>query len=87
MITEKLEGGSNGKIKVTKNDGLFVTMIDFSGLYSSKEEINAMLEKAKVGLSDGDSYGSDYKLFKRMNYAFDNNTISDVCDRIISAIK
>ncbi len=85
-IKNTLEKMSKGKIKVIEQDGLFVGLIDFTGLGKTKDELDTMLDKAKVGLSSGEMFGEGFELYKRINYAFAPSVIEEVCKRIVDQI-
>lgn len=87
LLCDRLSKETNGNIQVITNDGMFVTLIDFSKVFKSKEALNVFMEKCKVGLAAGDDYGKDYALFKRINFAMPTSVINDIIDRIVNQYK
>ncbi|MBY7143960.1 pyridoxal phosphate-dependent aminotransferase [Virgibacillus sp. NKC19-3] len=84
-VTEMLEKHTD--LKVTRPEGTYLLWIDCSALNLEKSDLNKfMIEKAKVGLNAGASYGDDGANFMRMNIACPKSTVKEGVKRIIDAL-
>lgn len=76
------------ELKVIRTEGTYLLWIDCSALNLDDEELKRfMIEKAKVGLNPGNSYGEEGKGFMRMNIACPRGTLEEGVSRIINALK
>jgi cystathionine beta-lyase len=76
------------EVKVYDLEGTYLMWLDFSALNISDDDLNKlMVEKAKVGLSQGISFGENGTGFMRMNIGSPRTVIEDAVNRIIKAIK
>lgn len=86
-VTEMFETHAK-ELKVTRSEGTYLLWIDCSALNMDKEELKSfMIEKAKVGLNPGVSYGEEGNSFMRMNLACPRTTLEEGVNRIINALK
>ncbi|UJL45148.1 pyridoxal phosphate-dependent aminotransferase [Virgibacillus sp. NKC19-16] len=84
-VTEMLEEYTD--LKVIRSEGTYLLWIDCSTLNLDKNDLNKfMIEKAKVGLNTGASYGEDGGNFMRMNIACPKATVEEGVKRIIDAV-
>ncbi len=75
-------------VKVSSLEGTYLMWLDFSALNMSDDDLNKlMIDKAKVGLSQGISFGKNGTGFMRMNIGSPRAVIEDSVKRIIEAIK
>lgn len=83
-LTEETEG----KVSVLDAEGTYLLWLDFKQLNMSDKELQRFLiEKAKIGLNAGSSYGVDGEQFMRMNIACPKETVAAGVDRIVHAIR
>ncbi|WP_373893155.1 MalY/PatB family protein [Virgibacillus natechei] len=84
-VTEMLEKHTD--LKVIRPEGTYLLWIDCSALNLDKDSLNKfMIEKAKVGLNTGASYGEEGESFMRMNIACTKATVEEGVQRIIDAV-
>ena len=83
FIAEKLP-----EIKVVKPEGTYLMWLDFNGTKISQDKIQEFLiNKAKVAMNDGGSFGSNGKGFARMNVACPRYMVEEAMERIEKALK
>ena len=83
FIAEKLP-----EIKVVKPEGTYLMWLDFNGTKISQDKIQEFLiNKAKVAMNDGGSFGSNGKGFARMNVACPRYMLEEAMERIEKALK
>lgn len=76
------------ELKVIPAEGTYLLWIDCSGLGMDDQTLQSfMIEKAKVGLNTGISYGNEGSQFMRMNIACPRQTLEEGVNRIIHAIQ
>jgi len=67
------------KVKIIKPDASYLVWIDFRALFSSQAELKDwIIEKAKLGLNDGESFGGESQMgtgFMRINLAVAKPTL------------
>ncbi|KLO22570.1 cystathionine beta-lyase [Marinitoga sp. 1197] len=76
------------EVRVIKSEGTFLVWLDFRKLNLSQDELKDLLEKkAKIGLNNGITFGTNGEGFMRMNIATSRDNIIEACRRIEKAIK
>lgn len=76
------------QLKVVQSEGTYLLWVDCSELGMNSEELNTfMIEKARVGLNAGVSYGEEGEKHMRINIACPRATLEEGVDRIIKAVK
>ena len=84
-VVKRLE--SETSLKVTKTEGTYLLWIDCSSLGLSSEELHTfMIQKARVGLNAGFSYGEEGATYARINIACPKETLVEGINRIIDAV-
>lgn len=75
------------EIKVKLPQATYLLWIDFRGLGMSDEELNRFLvQKAKIGMNRGSSFGTNAEGFMRMNMACTRATAEEAMSRLHAAI-
>lgn len=75
------------RIKVVPLEGTYLVWLDCRELKLSQKELRKFfIEKAKVGLNDGDNFGSGGKGFMRINIAATRQTITKAMKQIETAV-
>lgn len=75
-------------IKVSKQDGLFLSWLDFAPTGLTKEEdVKKLMTDCNFTASTGSSYGADCVSFMRLNIAQPEVVVKDVVERIKNYIK
>lgn len=73
-------------VKMLKPEGSFLLWLDFRPTGLSHEEVGRLLvEKAKVGLNDGQAFGKEGTGFRRMNIGCPRSVLQEGLQRIKSA--
>ncbi|CEO09633.1 MalY/PatB family protein [Paraclostridium sordellii] len=76
------------KIKVTKQEGTFLTWLDCRELRLSNEDLDSFfIDKAKLALSSGAVFGNGGSGFMRMNIGCPLNTIKEALGRLKIAVE
>lgn len=76
------------ELKVVKTEGTYLLWINCSALNMDSKSLNKfMIEKAKVGLNSGASYGKEGEHYMRMNIACPRATLEEGVKRIIDAVQ
>lgn len=87
-VIDRLENGTDGKIKVFDSEGTYLLWADFSKLNLSDKELKRFLiEKAKVGLNAGIDYGEKGTNHMRINIACPKQTLTEGIERIVTAVQ
>ncbi|WP_304341409.1 MalY/PatB family protein [Metaclostridioides mangenotii] len=74
-------------LKVNKPEATYLLWVDFSGLGKSNEEIaKALVEKGKVALNNGPSFGIGGDQFQRINLACPRAMVEEGLSRIKTAV-
>jgi cystathionine beta-lyase len=74
-------------VKMVKPEATYLIWLDCQELNLPQPELNALfLEKAKVGLSDGESFGRTGKGFMRINVACPRSVLKEALERIRAAV-
>lgn len=81
MMCEMLK---DTKIKIAKQDGLYVSWLEFkdAGL-ETKEDLEKMMQEINVTLSMGYNYGKEFTTCLRMNIAQAPDVVKDVTERLV----
>lgn len=75
------------KIKVIKQEGTFLTWLDCRGLGLSDDELERFfIDKAKLALSNGVSFGKGGNGFMRMNIGCPLSTIKEALNKLKNAV-
>ena len=84
-VAKRLE--SETSLKVTKTEGTYLLWIDCSSLGLSPEDLHQfMIQKARVGLNAGFSYGEEGATYARINIACPKETLVEGINRIVDAV-
>ncbi|MBP2076450.1 MalY/PatB family protein [Oceanobacillus polygoni] len=76
------------ELKVVKTEGTYLLWVDCSALDMDSTSLNKfMIEKARVGLNAGASYGEGGDQYMRMNIACPRATLEEGVKRIIDAVQ
>ncbi|WP_084670772.1 MalY/PatB family protein [Marinitoga hydrogenitolerans] len=76
------------EVGVIKSEGTFLVWLDFRKLNLSQDELKDLLEKkAKIGLNNGITFGTNGEGFMRMNIATSRENVMEACKRIENVIK
>ena len=62
--------------------GTYLALMDFTSFPFAKEVYKVMLERAKVGLNDGPTFGPGYQGFLRLNFATSRPILQEALGRI-----
>jgi cystathionine beta-lyase len=83
FISERLP-----EIKVVEPEGTYLVWLDFRGLGMDQEELRKfIIEKAKLGLNDGVTFGEEGKGFQRMNIACPRSILKKALEQLETAVK
>ncbi len=75
-------------IRLVEPEGTYLLWIDFNGLNLKKEDLdNLILKRAKLGMSDGATFGEEGEGFKRMNIACPKAVLEEAMERLLVAYK
>lgn len=75
-------------VKMIKPEGSFLLWLDFRGTGLSHEEVGRILvEKAKVGLNDGKTFGEEGIGFRRMNIGCPRSVVKEGLSRMAEAFR
>lgn len=75
-------------VKVIRPQGTYLTWLDFTKIFKTSKELDDFLiNKAKVGLNSGASFGAEGEGFARLNAACSKSTIEEALNRILTAYK
>ncbi len=86
-VLEQLPKKTNQKVRVYDSEGTYLLWMDFSALGLKDSALQRFLvEKAKVGLNAGSSYGKEGEQFMRLNIACPFERIEEAVERIASAV-
>lgn len=84
---KRLEAETDSLLTVTRSEGTYLLWIDCHRLGLSDQQLQRfMIEKAKVGLNAGSSYGKAGEQFMRLNLACPPSTLKEGIDRIVQAV-
>lgn len=82
----RLINETNGKIKAMESEATYLLWLDCRELGLDDRALQQfMIEKAKVGLNAGSSYGKQGKHFMRLNFACPKDTLTEGINRIVRA--
>lgn len=81
-ITENMPG-----VRTTVPDATYLAWLDFTKLKLKKSPFDFFMKEAKVALSDGKIFGSDYQGYIRINFGTSRKTLKQGLDRMRGAIK
>jgi cystathionine beta-lyase len=85
-VINMLEKHTND-LKVIRPEGTYLMWIDCSSLQLDSRSLHKfMIEKAKVGLNQGISYGEEGNQFMRINIACPPSTLKEGISRMITAV-
>ena len=76
------------QLKVKKPEGTYLLWVDFSNLNVDKKDLkNALINKGRIALSDGSSFGIGGDGYYRINLACPRSMVLEGLKRIEFAIK
>jgi len=88
VVENVIKNKLNDKLSVVASEGTYLLWIDCQQLQMDDHQLQQfMVEKAKVGLNRGISYGKDGSQFMRMNIACPTKTVEQAMEQIVSAIR
>ncbi len=74
------------EVKLVEPEGTYLLWIDFNGLNLKKEDLDELiLKQAKLGMSDGATFGEEGEGFKRMNIACPKAVLEEAMERLFIA--
>lgn len=83
FVEEKLPG-----VEVVKPEGTYLAWLDFRAYFTEAKELeNFLVEKAKVGLNPGKTFGQQGEGFARINLATQRSVLVEALTRIEEALK
>src|SRR5699024_640395 len=83
----RLQKATDNRLNVIDSEGTYLLWIDCSQLNVTDNELqNFMVNRAKVGLNRGSSYGTPGEQFMRLNLACPKHTLEEGINRIVEAI-
>lgn len=86
-LMERLHSETD-QIKVIEPEGTYLIWLDCRGMGLTHSDLKQwFVDKAKVGLNDGASFGEDGEGFMRINIACPPETLEEGINRIVSATK
>jgi cystathionine beta-lyase len=75
------------KVKVVKPEGTYLAWLDFRAYFpDSRELYNFLIQKAKVGLNSGKTFGRQGEGFARLNLATQRSVLLEALVRIENAL-
>lgn len=75
------------EVHQTKIQGTFLAWLDFSETKIAGNPAAFFLEKAKVALNEGKTFGEQYDGFTRLNFGTNRARLNEALDRMISAYR
>lgn len=76
------------EVKVTLPEATYLLFIDFRGLGMAQEDLNRFLvQKAKIGMNNGITFGKNAEGFMRMNVACTRATAQEAMTRLHTAVQ
>lgn len=83
----RLEKETDNKLTVINSEGTYLLWIDCSKLNLTDDALqDFMIDKAKVGLNRGSSYGTTGEQFMRLNLACPKHTLEEGINRMVQAV-
>lgn len=75
------------KVKIVKPEGTYLAWLDFRAYFPDSNSLDAFLvQKAKVGLNSGKTFGSPGEGFARLNFATQRSVLLEALERIEKAL-
>jgi cystathionine beta-lyase len=75
------------KVKVVKPEGTYLAWLDFRAYFSNAKELDDFfIQKAKVGLNSGKTFGRQGEGFARINLATQRSVLLEALVRIENAL-
>ena len=68
-------------------EATYLAWIDFSALNLPDTPYRFFLDRAGVALSPGESFGSDYRAYGRLNFATAPEILDQIIDRMVAAVR
>lgn len=76
------------QVKVMVPEASYLIWLDFSAIFESQNELKSwLIQHAKLGLNDGESFGEAGKGFMRMNVAVPEETLTQALAQLKQAVK
>lgn len=75
------------EVRQTKIQGTFLAWLDFSDTKISADPASFFLEKAKVALNEGKTFGAQYGGFTRLNFGTNRARLSQALERMVGAFR
>ena len=75
------------EVRQTKIQGTFLAWLDFSDTKISADPASFFLEKAKVALNEGKTFGAQYDGFTRLNFGTNRARLSQALERMVGAFR
>ncbi|WP_027481868.1 MalY/PatB family protein [Deinococcus pimensis] len=74
-------------VRFTPPEATYLAWLDFSALGWDERPQVRLLERARVGLSDGLTFGEGYGAFARLNFATSRAVLDEAVDRLTDAVR
>lgn len=75
------------QVKVMLPEASYLIWLDFSAIFASQDELKSwLIQHAKLGLNDGESFGEAGKGFMRMNLAVSEETLTQALAQLEQAV-
>jgi cystathionine beta-lyase len=74
------------EVRITNPNATYLAWLDFTQLKLKKSPFDFFMKEAKVALSDGKIFGSDYKGYVRLNFGTSRKILKQGLDRIRKAL-
>jgi cystathionine beta-lyase len=74
------------QIKMTKPEATYLAWLDCRGIDLPSAPAKFFLERAKVGVNEGEEFGAQGKGFVRLNFGCSRATLREALERILRAI-
>jgi cystathionine beta-lyase len=74
-------------VRFTPPQATYLAWLDFSALGWPDRPQPRLLERARVGLNDGPTFGAPYEAFARMNFATSRPVLDEALDRIVRVVR
>ncbi len=76
------------EVKAIRPQGTYLMWLDFTRVFKTSKELDEFLiNRAKVGLNSGASFGEEGEGFARLNAACSRSTLEEALNRILNAYK
>ena len=85
-LVESFIKSNNIPIKIIPTEATFLMWLDCRGMgYSHTELVEFFIDKAKLGLNDGESFGENGEFFMRLNIGTSRDVLENAMSRLLKA--